>query len=33
MLLLLPSSRALNEVSRRPAQGGSFIEGEFRRTR
>jgi UPF0716 protein FxsA len=32
MLLLLPSSRALNEVARPPAQRG-FIEGEFRRTR
>lgn len=32
MLLLWPSSRALNEVSRPPAQRG-FIEGEFRRTR
>jgi UPF0716 protein FxsA len=32
MLLLLPSSRALNEVSRPPAERG-FIEGEFRRTR
>ncbi len=32
MLLLLPSSRALHEVSRQPADRG-FIEGEFRRTR
>ena len=32
MLLLLPSSRALNEVPRHTAQRG-FIEGEFRRTR
>src|SRR3954470_17416099 len=31
-LLLLPSSRALNEVTRQPAQR-SFIEGEFRRSR
>ncbi len=32
MLLLLPSSRALNEVTRQPPERG-FIEGEFRRTR
>ena len=32
MLLLLPSSRALNEVTPRPAER-SFIEGEFRRSR
>jgi UPF0716 protein FxsA len=32
MLLLLPSSRALNEVTRQPADR-RFIEGEFRRTR
>jgi UPF0716 protein FxsA len=32
MLLLLPSSRALNEATR-PAPDRGFIEGEFRRTR
>ena len=32
MLLLLPSSRAMNEVAHRPPQR-AFIEGEFRRTR
>jgi UPF0716 protein FxsA len=32
MLLLLPSSRAMNEVAQRPPQR-AFIEGEFRRTR
>ena len=32
MLLLLPSSRALSEVSHRPPDR-AFIEGEFRRTR
>jgi UPF0716 protein FxsA len=32
VLLLLPSSRAMNEVTRQPAQR-SFIEGEFRRSR
>jgi UPF0716 protein FxsA len=32
MLLLLPSSRAVNEVTRRPPER-SFIEGEFRRSR
>ena len=32
VLLLLPSSRAMNEVTRPPAQR-SFIEGEFRRSR
>jgi len=31
-LLLLPSSRALNEATRQPADR-RFIEGEFRRTR
>jgi UPF0716 protein FxsA len=33
MLLLLPSSRALNEVTRQPAADRAFIEGDFRRTR
>jgi UPF0716 protein FxsA len=32
MLLLLPSSRAVNEVTRPPPQR-PFIEGEFRRSR
>jgi UPF0716 protein FxsA len=32
MLLLLPSSRAMNEVTQR-APERSFIEGEFRRSR
>jgi UPF0716 protein FxsA len=32
MLLLLPSSRAMNEVAQRQPQR-AFIEGEFRRTR
>ena len=32
VLLLLPSSRAMNEVTRQPAQR-PFIEGEFRRSR
>ena len=32
MLLLLPSSRALNEVRRRPQSRG-FIQSDFRRTR
>src|SRR5512140_3685434 len=30
MLLLLPSSRAMNEITRQPPERG-FIEGEFRR--